>query len=450
MENQGASARKSPLLNMLISKNVCKEEEDLKGRITFTSSNDKLNRGFAWAKEQALSYSHEGDLVGDWYEAALPGRMSFCIRDVAHHAVGAEMLGLRGHTKNMLRRFVQNIAKSRQYCTFWEIDRDYRPCPVDYASDEDFWYNLPANFELLDVCFRMYMLTGDSDYILDEDFVRFYDWTIRQYAAWWDQDGDFLLERKYPNSRLGIPSYCEDDRFENAEALVDMLAIEIRGYRSAAEIYRLRGEKEAEKMCVYRAESLQKMLEEQWWDESEETFYQVKENGGKLSHSPEMGHGLSLLYYNVIEDKHKRSCHTETLHNYSVENRACVNVESMSHYPELFFRLGEDEKAYYWLKEMIDPELVRREYPEVSYAAVGNYICGIAGIHVNAPAKEVTIAPALAEEAEWFEITNCPMLDGEADIVMKDGKITFGNRTEQNISVNGKIVEPGAVLTVEA
>ena len=104
----------------------------------------------------------------------------------------------------------------------------------------------------------------------------------------------------------------------------------------------------------------------------------------------------------------------------------------MSHYPELFFRLGEDDKAYYWLKEMICPELPRREYPEVSYAAVGNYVCGIAGVHVNASAKEVTITPALAEEVEWFEITNCPMLDGEADIAVKDGTIIFKNRTEQN------------------
>ena len=44
------------------------------------------NAGFAWAKEQALAYSHEGDLVGEWYEAALPDRQAFCMRDVAHHA----------------------------------------------------------------------------------------------------------------------------------------------------------------------------------------------------------------------------------------------------------------------------------------------------------------------------------------------------------------------------
>ncbi len=421
----------------------------MKGKITFYSSNEELNKGFEWAKKQALLYSHEGDLVGDWYEAALPGRMSFCIRDVAHHATGAEMLGLRSHTKNMLRRFVQNIAVSRQYCTFWEIDKDYRPCPVDYASDEDFWYNLPANFELLDVCYRMYCLTGDTDYIKNEDFVRFYDWTIYKYAEFWDKDGDFLLERKYKNSRLGIPSYCEDDRFENAEALVDMLAIEIRGYRSAAAIYCLRGELGSVQICEERAEALEKMLENEWWDEEEGTFYLIKEDGGSLAHSPEMGHGLSLLYYNVIEDAKKRKAHTELLHRYSLENRKAVNVESMSHYPELFFRQHQNEKAYYWLKELINPSLARREYPEVSYAVIGAYVCGVAGVYVDAPAKQVMITPAKNEELTWFEIKNCPMLDAEVDISFKEDHIIFTNRTKTLLCVNGKQILPNETITVE-
>lgn len=418
----------------------------MKGRIKFISSDDELNKGFEWAKEMALFYSHEGDLVGDWYEAALPGRMSFCIRDVAHHAAGAEMLGLRAHTKNMLLRFVQNIAKSRQYCTFWEIDKNYRPCPVDYASDEDFWYNLPANFEILDVCYRMYQITGDTDYIMDEDFVRFYDWTIHQYAQWWDQDEDLLLERKYPHSRLGIPSYCEDDLFENAEALIDMLAIEIRGYRSAAEIYRLRKDEDVAGLCANRADALQNMLENQWWDEEAGEFYQVKEQGGKLVHSPEMGHGLSLLYYRVIENSTQKEKHIEKLHNYSIEQRERINVESMSHYPEIFFRHGEVEKAYYWLKEMINPQLNRREYPEVSFAAVGSYVNGVAGIQINAPMREVTVAPALAGDVKWFSVQNCPLLDGEADVSCENQRITFKNRTSQLISVNGIQVLPNTAV----
>jgi len=127
--------------------NLC---ETKKGKCTtmisalqFTSSDHALNEGFAWAKEQAMFYVHDSDHVGPWYEAALPGRDAFCIRDVCHQANGAHALGLERHTKNMLLRFVQSISASRDYCCFWEIDKNYRPAPVDYKSDADFWYNLP-------------------------------------------------------------------------------------------------------------------------------------------------------------------------------------------------------------------------------------------------------------------------------------------------------------------
>jgi len=108
-----------------------------KGMIQFSCSSEELNRGFIWAKEQALFYTHEEDLVGCWYEAALPKRQSFCVRDVAHHSMGAHALGLEKHTKNMLLKFAQNIAASRKFCTFWEIDKDDRPCPVDYSNDNE-------------------------------------------------------------------------------------------------------------------------------------------------------------------------------------------------------------------------------------------------------------------------------------------------------------------------
>lgn len=42
-----------------------------------------------------LSYAHDGtDSVGYWYEAALPQRETFCMRDVSHQSVGAQILGL--------------------------------------------------------------------------------------------------------------------------------------------------------------------------------------------------------------------------------------------------------------------------------------------------------------------------------------------------------------------
>lgn len=89
------------------------------------------------------------------------------MRDVSHQARGAHLLGLENHTKNMLLRFAQSIAESRDFCCFWEIDRNYRPCPVDYTSDDDFWYNLPRR----DYPELSYAVIGD--YIYDLMGIRY-------------------------------------------------------------------------------------------------------------------------------------------------------------------------------------------------------------------------------------------------------------------------------------
>src|SRR5580698_1283888 len=74
-------------------------------QLRFESSDHQLEQAFNWAKLQALAYAHGGeDAVGPWYEAALPGRSSFCMRDVAHQTVGAAALGLDAANLNMLGR----------------------------------------------------------------------------------------------------------------------------------------------------------------------------------------------------------------------------------------------------------------------------------------------------------------------------------------------------------
>lgn len=418
-----------------------------KGRIEFVTSDSTWNEGFAWAKEQALAYSHEGDLVGDWYEAALPNRQAFCMRDVAHHARGAEALGLAPHTKNMLLRFAQGIAESRQFCSFWEIDKDYRPCPVDYASDQDFWYNLPANFDVMDACWRMYEMTGDKDYLFQSDFVRFYRLTVEDYARWWDCDGDGLLERKYPVTRLGIPSYCEDEQFQNAQALIDLLAIEIRGYQSAAELFRHRGEETESAHCRQMAQKLKRLLQEQWWDEKVQSYYQLKDENGVLRHSSGIGHELSLCYYQVIEDEERLAKHLERLHE---EAQKGVNVESLSHYPVLFYKNGQPQRGAQWLKEVISPKLFRREYPEVSYAAVEAFIYEMAGICPDGPQAAVRISPKLPEEIAWFRIKNLPFLEGELDISFEEGMLSVTNRTGRAIQVNESRMEENGSIIVNA
>src|SRR5215469_8929221 len=80
------------------------------GGIEFESPDKKLSDGFRWAKAQALAYARTDGSIGPWYEASLPGRNAFCMRDVSHMSTGAQFLGLGPRTMNMLRRFAANIS----------------------------------------------------------------------------------------------------------------------------------------------------------------------------------------------------------------------------------------------------------------------------------------------------------------------------------------------------
>ena len=123
--------------------------------ISFKSSDKQLEKTFNWARDMALSYAHDSsDPVGYWYEAALPQREAFCMRDVCHQSVGAQILGLTPHNKNMLTRFVENISEGKDWCTYWEINRHNKPAPIDYKNDDEFWYNLCANPDVVQTCLK--------------------------------------------------------------------------------------------------------------------------------------------------------------------------------------------------------------------------------------------------------------------------------------------------------
>ena len=154
-------------------------------KLTLESSDARLVESFNWAKRQAMAYVFDGDEVGPWYEAVEPGREGFCMRDTAHQSMGAHALGLAKYNLNMLRKFAENISDSKDWCSYWEIDRHNRPAPVDYKSDAEFWYNLPANFDVLDACYRMYLWTGDLTYINDPVFLNFYRRTVNDYVERW-------------------------------------------------------------------------------------------------------------------------------------------------------------------------------------------------------------------------------------------------------------------------
>ncbi|HMD19216.1 MAG TPA: hypothetical protein VKH40_02795 [Alloacidobacterium sp.] len=347
-----------------------------------TSSIPWLTQSFAWAKSQALAYSRPGsNAMGPWYEAALPGRNAFCMRDVSHHTEGAAALGLFSANRNMLRLFAQSSAKSRDWAAYWEIDGAGHPSSADYVSDNDFWFNLPANFDVLDASVRMWRWTGDEGYRNDPVFRRFFRITMSDYIQAWQLDPDQILTRprianqrqaegRFVHSR-GIPSYTE-----GAKDFIfgtDLLAAEYRAIRSFKDVATENDKALAQQMQP-EADAMQSLLERVGWSEQDHHYF------GTI-HKDKSGSGSGdtlVLYFGAAKDP----AHIRGALDYvsSPTYWKQINIEEESYVPLTLFRYGRNEAAYQILADISSPQKNRRQYPEVSYAVIAAIVSGVMGL----------------------------------------------------------------------
>lgn len=409
-------------------------------KLVLESSDPRLVEGFNWAKQQALAYAFDGDPVGPWCEAALPGREAFCMRDVSHQAMGAHALGLARHNLNMLKRFAENISESRDWCSFWEIDRYNRAAPVDYKNDAEFWYNLPANFDVLDCCYRMYLWTGDMTYISDPAMLNFYDRTVSDYVERWDLGldrvmkrkrvmnvrGDFDSEKKFHFFR-GDPSY-EESREEFVLG-IDLLATQYAAYLAYGHIQELRGNGETARTFLETARSVKTLINNSWWNEAEKRFYGFLNQDHKLTGNG----GFILLYRDAAEDGPKARSVLNDLRE-SIKKSPSSQVESQAHFAEVLYRYGLPDVAYAQMMDLTRPNRDRQEYPEVSYSVIGAIVTGTMGVTVmGMPAKPseegnfvdrvVKSLPGLGNIA-WAELRNLPIRANEISVRHEAGRKT--------------------------
>lgn len=391
------------------------------GKLGFTSTDEELNKGFLWAKDYALSLAHHGeDRIGKWYEAALPDREGFCIRDMCHQSFGAHALGLWSHTKNMMLRFAQSISESKDYCCFWEMDRYYGIYHDDYHSDENFWYNLPANFDLLQGCYEAYKLTGDPDFIYSEDFFHFYRLTVNQYIRRWDVDGDGIPEGS--GTVRGIPSY-EENEGRDAAQMIDLLAAEAKAMDAYAEILELRGENG----LPYKAWARDLRAEiDRRWDTDEERYYFFKLRDGSFAHAKNPG-AEYLLHFDAIRDADKLALTLEKFHHQCKE-KVCAEVGS--YLSKIFYKYDLPEYGEYWLRRFLSPDLPRREYPEVSYGCIDAFVFGMMGVKYDLATRTITADPRLPDGMTAATLTGLPVYGRLADIEVTDGDVSITYRDE--------------------
>lgn len=376
------------------------------GTITIASDHRELVEGFEWARDAALAYAREGDPVGKWFEAALPGREAFCMRDASHQAEGALALGLYDHTLNMMRKFAASISPTRDWCGYWEIDRYDRPAPVDYRSDEDFWYNLPANFDVVQASERAWEWTGDTAWLSDPILAEFYHRTLEDYVERWDEDGDGIMESPESAGIRGIPTYWEGAG-PRAATGGDLVAAQYAANRAYAGILRSReqqGDVSGAERRDAEAARLRALYNQRWWSSEHGRFYGAVLPGGAFdtTHVPAMQ--IFPLYFGIVAPERADVLFSDL--------EPGVNVEENSYLAEAHYRYGRDEEAFRFLLAQMDPGLERRDYPENPFTAVGGVVRWLAGLRPLASERIVETRSRLPRDVEWADLSDVPVLDG--------------------------------------
>lgn len=411
--------------------------------VSFHSTDRELEKGFERVKHQALHWVFEGHPVGDYYEASLPNRDAFCMRDTSHQATGAEVLGLSRHNKNMFLKFARSIAPERDYCAFWEIDRWDRPCQVDYTDDTDFWYNLPANFDVLDACWRMYLWTGDRDYLCHPDFDRFFALTMEEYIKKWDHDNDGIpdashldltpsgenisLQKDWRVNRRGVAGY-EEGHFARSEiaAASDTCAALGRAYLSYANICKELDRKEQEYIYRKRGQAILDRLDTEFYTDEFSYAVGLGKDRQRLYYRDDkqkiyIGPAVSLVYWDAIRDIKR----LPRLLDVYKEQMPFAQIEYLSHYPEIQWRYGRNNDALLSLRRLMDPALPRKEYPEASFCTIGAVATGLMGLFPNSAQGIISTLPGLAG-IEWAEMNHIPVMRRNISIYHEgDNKSAF-------------------------
>lgn len=404
--------------------------------VVFKASDPELQAAFDWAKQTALSYQGKpGDPVGPWYESALPPRYAFCMRDVAHQSIGGEILGMTKENKNMVTLFARNISAGKDWCSYWEINRLGNPAPEDYRNDTAFWYNLNANFDIMNACWRLYLWTGDLSYITHPVFKNFHERSVHEYIDQWVLQADSLLIRPaYPNAPApfnekdafhrcrGLPSYSEG--VPRLKMGIDLVAALYRSMETFADMLAATGQAKKSMMYRKKAAAYSRHIEQYWWDEKEQRYHTHMTNDGQFG----KGEGETfLLWFDVLKDSVRTRRTIEHLVSKS------WNVENQSYFPVVLSRYGYYDEAMKYILHLSDPGTERREYPEVSFGVLEGIVQGLMGIDADAYHNRISTLFA-AGNSDTLAIENVPVLKGHISARQDATSCTLHNGTPMSFT----------------
>ena len=464
-----------------------------------------LDEAFIWAQEKIRSHVVTGTKCGEinkgdgekWYgpngekrdapdaEWAYPkdyiasywagyhDRTAFYIRDFVHQAKGAHFAGLDSENFSMLHSFAKTASEKTQYYALWALNFDGSTYYMDTPDEKRFVREITAQFELVETVYELYLLTGDRRYIDDETIFGFVKNIMTEFIK--------LHDTPFFGKRNGIPkgkgdifecSATYNERgFVSAEA-GDSIAALYKARLAFCEILSLRGDTDGAKYQKEEAEKLKSFFENEWSviKGSEAYCYAVDTNGKKhYKWKKTCGgvYGAESCFFMPLKGITAASRRSRMLLDYIFKKQKSPlsrqkNTESLTYMPDLFFMWHQNERAWFFMRHIIEKKDLPHEhktqgtngdYPEISFTLVSQVLCGLAGIKKNADKRVFSSCAQLPKEIEKIEISDIAFCEADVSLSVSrkecllknntDNKVTWLCRFEgehETFCVNGKTV----------
>lgn len=414
--------------------------------LTLRTDSVALAEIFEWAATSARSHRIDGGVIGpldvseatpegrgsapyeDSYRAGYRHRSGFYLRDFAHQAVGAHLLGWRDRNAAMLAAFVRSADDRHGGWPWWAINFDHTtPLAIDYRSAERFVRELPAVFELAETVNVLHRWTGEPAYAgygevvrgIAEDFADAHDRAPRNGVA----------EALGPGIFDGTASYNELPGVVLHEA-GDGFASQYAATRHAAALNRS-VDRAASRRLVARADDMRRHYEAKWsrTADRDEVVCGWTDQGEAVIEWSRESTWFPLLKGLLVDaraegelDRVDRLCR-------GIES-APRNVEALTYLPDLFFRHGRADLGWEWMRRIHSVRELPHEvvdqgangaYPEVSFTLLAQIALGILGIEPNGPDRELVLRPGLPDDIGEVELGNVPFGDGTVSVRVARG-----------------------------
>ncbi|MEV4951823.1 hypothetical protein [Paenarthrobacter nitroguajacolicus] len=428
--------------------------------IRVASDSAELEDIFGWAKHTAAGSVFDAGELGPLdvseanpgpyrqapyrasYRAGYAHRSGYYLRDFAHQAVGAQLLGLQHHNADMLNALLATATAERGGWPVWALNFDGEtPLAIDYRSPDEFVRELPAIFEMVELIHVLYRWTGDPRLLGHRSFWRH---TLDSFVAAHDTHCPNSVAE---SSGLGIfdgaASYNEHPTARFREA-GDAFGSQYAATLHAAALERANGDSKTAERYESVARALAWYFRSTW---SRNGNGEAIVNGWTVDGEPVTTWGRETTWFMPLKGLLADDPRTEGL--LADIDRLCqdpvgapANIEALTYLPDLYLRHGNADTAWRWMRHIHarrnDPHVVQQQgangsYPEVSFTLVSQVIGGLLGVQPNAPGQSVTTRASLPAEVSRLEAFGIPFGEGTIDVGSADGTLWLRNGTRQEL-----------------